>query len=76
VSLEKNVLFLQRYLNASGMASLPHEILFSDGNGGARDLQYEDPNFEPPRMNELLGEVLNMDRGLATRYRPHSIPHL
>src|SRR5258708_17035386 len=66
VSLEKNVLFLQRYLEASGMGNVPHEILFSDGNGGARDLQYEDPNYEPPRVNELLAEVFNMDLGLAT----------
>src|SRR2546421_4158952 len=76
VSLEKNVLFLQRYLEASGMGSVPHEILFSDGNGGARDLQFEDPNYEPPQMNELLAKVFNMDRGLATQYRPHAIPHL
>src|SRR5947209_16658829 len=61
VSLEKNVLFLQRYLEATGMANVPHEILFSDGNGGARDLQFEDPNYQPPRVNELLAEVFDMD---------------
>src|SRR2546423_15445897 len=71
VSLEKNVLFLQRYLNASGLGSVPHEILFSDGNGGARDLQFEDPNFETPRVNELLAEGLNMDSGLTTEDPPH-----
>jgi hypothetical protein len=74
--LEKNVLYLQRFLADTGLGGLPHEILFSDGNGGARDLQFSDPKNEPPRVNELLGEIFHQENGLDTQYRPHSIPHL
>src|SRR5438270_10621226 len=65
VSLEKNILFLQRFLDGAHLASLPHQIFFSDGLGGARDLQYFDPSFRPPRANELLAEVFNHERDLT-----------
>ncbi len=76
VSLEKNVLYLQRFLQDSGMNALPHEILFSDGLAGAKDLQFFDANFEPPRANVLLAEIFGREEGLTTQYRPHAIPHL
>src|SRR5258708_3151647 len=59
VSLEKNVLSLQRFLKDAGLESMPHEILFSDGNAGTRDLQFFDPKFAPPRANQLLAEIFN-----------------
>lgn len=76
VSLEKNVLYLQRFLHAAGLDDMPHEILFSDGNAGSRDLEFQDPGFEPPRVNQLLAEITNYEQGLATQYRPHAIPNL
>ena len=76
VSLEKNVLYFQRFLADRGMGDLPHEILFSDGNGGARDLQYVDPNARAPRANHLLAQIFHRELDLDTQYRPHSIPHL
>ena len=76
VSLEQNVLYLQRFLHDAGLDGMPHEILFSDGLAGGKDLQFFDPNFEPPRANALLAEVFNREQGLTTRYRPHAIPHL
>lgn len=75
VSLEKNVLFLQRFLTDRGLGGVPHEILFSDGTGGARDLQYV-AAAKPPRVNELLAEIFRQERGLDDQYRPHDIPHL
>jgi hypothetical protein len=76
VSLEKNVLYLQRFLEAAGLSSLPHEILFSDGAAGTRDLQFYDPNATVPRANELLADIFNQQHDLTTRYRAHDIPHL
>lgn len=76
VSLEKNVLFFQQYLSDRGLGGLPHEILFSDGIGGARDLQFVDAKDSIPRVNELLAEVFRQEDGIDTHYRPHSIPHL
>src|SRR6266704_850349 len=44
--------------------------------GGGRDLQFEDPDIEPPRVNQLLAEIFNRETGLTTQYRPHAIPNL
>jgi hypothetical protein len=76
VSLEKNVLYLQRFLGDAGLGDMPHEILFSDGTAGARDLQFDDPAIKPPRVNQILAELFNSERGLTTQYRRHHIPHL
>jgi len=76
VSLEKNVLYLQRFLADRGMGDLPHEILFSDGTAGGRDLQFTDPKSKLPRVNELLAEIFRQENGLDTQYRPHAIPKL
>jgi hypothetical protein len=76
VSLEKNVLFFQRFLADRGMGGLPHEILFADGAAGSRDLQYVDPAYEVPRVNHLLAEVFHYENGLDLQYRAHVIPGL
>jgi hypothetical protein len=76
VSLEKNILYLQRFLQDAGLSRLPHEILFSDGAGGTRDLQFYDPKAVAPRVNELLAEIFDRERYLTTQYRAHQIPHL
>src|SRR5205807_4519689 len=76
VSLEKNVLYLQRFMKDAGLNGVPHEILFADGTGGARDLEFDDPKNKLPRVNELLADVFDLDGGLGTQYRSHSIPNL
>jgi hypothetical protein len=76
VSLEKNVLYLQHFLADRGLGLLPHEILFSDGMAGGRDLQYVEARDDVPRVNELLGEIFRLQDGLDTHYRSHAIPHL
>src|SRR5262245_60003767 len=73
VSLEKNVLHLQRFLAERGMGDVPHEILFADGKGGLRDLVYEGPSARMPRANELVAQVLGQDDNLYEEYRPHDI---
>src|SRR6476469_3962859 len=76
VSLESNVLFLQTYLHGAGLDEMPNEILFGDGKAGGRDVQFDDPKLELPRVNELLAQVFNSDHLLTASYRPHAIPHL
>src|SRR2546423_8584176 len=65
VSLEKNVLFLQHFLADTNLASLPHEIYFADGLGGARDLQFIDPAVHVPRVNQLLETAFNTEHTLT-----------
>src|SRR3954470_1124793 len=76
VSLEKNVLYLQKCLSDAGLGGLPHEILFTDGDAGARDLVYVDPGFRVPRVNQLLADVFGRGDGMAEQYRAHAIPNL
>ncbi len=76
VSLEKNVLFLERYLAAAGLGAAPHEVLFSDGSAGERDIEFDDPKAEPPKVNQLLARVFNHEQGLYSQYRVHAIPQL
>ena len=76
VSLEKNVLYLQRFLAERGLGDMPHEILFADGTGGARDLVYVDPDDNTPRANELVARILGNEANLYENYRAHDIPRL
>src|SRR5436305_4458232 len=76
VSLEKNVLYLQKCLADAGLDGLPHEILFTDGKDGARDLVYIDPKFQVPRVNQVLADVLGRGDGMDEQYRAHAIPKL
>src|ERR1700749_3026423 len=75
-SLEKNVLYLRRSLADHGMGALPNEGLFTDGAGGNRGLECDDPAFKPPKAREMLAAVMGMEDGLWTQYRAHNIPQL
>jgi hypothetical protein len=74
ISLEKNVLYLQRFLSDSGLGSMPHEIYFANGKEVGRDIQFVDPTSPPPRANALLAQIFNREENLDASYRPHSIP--
>lgn len=76
VSLEKNVLYLQRFLSDRGMSDVPHEILFGAGLSRVNDVKYVDPKLKPSRANELVAEIFKREDHSDTRYRPHEIPHL
>lgn len=76
ISLEKNILYFQRFLVDRGMGDLPQETFFADGTAGSRDLQYIDPHYQAPRSNVLLAEVFHCEHGLETQYRSHAIPGL
>jgi hypothetical protein len=74
VSLEKNILYLQRFLSDSGLGSMAHDIYFANGKEIGRDIQFVDPTTPPPRVNALLAQVFNNESNLDASYRPHSIP--
>jgi len=74
VSLEKNVLYLQRFLSDSGLGSIPHEIYFANGKETGRDIQFIDPTTPAPKVNQLLAQIFDREDGLDASYRAHSIP--
>src|SRR4051812_42895481 len=74
VSLEKNVLYLQRVLNELGIGQEHHDIYFSDGDDPGRDLQAHVAT-EIPRVNTLLARVLGRDEeAIGIEYRNQQIP--
>src|SRR5688500_13984238 len=74
VSLEKNILFFQKVLAESGKGKAPHDIYFSDGDDPGKDLQYIDPDFEPPTLNALLARLNGNEHELYMQYRSHELP--
>jgi hypothetical protein len=64
LSLERNVVFFRRTLADCGLADAAHEVYFACGNEKIRDLQYSDPNAEPPRANVLLARLFDKDGDL------------
>src|SRR2546421_600526 len=74
VSLEKNILYLQRFLSDSGLGSMSNDIYFANGKELGRDIQFVDPTTPPPRVNALLAQVFDREDNLDASYRAHSIP--
>src|SRR4051812_17061501 len=74
VSLEKNILYLQRFLSDSGLGSMSHDIFFANGKDVGRDIQFVDPRTTPPRANALLAQIFDKEDNLDASYRAHSIP--
>src|SRR5688572_14389615 len=73
VSLEKNVLYLQRFLSDSGLGSVKHDIYFANGKDAARGIQFIDPTTPPPKVNQLVAQVFGQEDNLDASYRAHSI---
>ncbi|MCA9246025.1 MAG: hypothetical protein KDA42_02890 [Planctomycetales bacterium] len=71
ISLEKNVLFLQRLL-AEEKPGLRHDILFSDGASPQRDLQFAADNV--PQANQFLARLFHNEKYLGLEYRNHEVP--
>ena len=73
VSLEKNILYLQRMLKDLDLAEAPHAIYFADGNDKGRDLQFMDPKFRIPKINQILAGLTGSTKGLTNQYRTNEI---
>jgi hypothetical protein len=73
VSLEKNVVFFKKVLAEKYTDGVQHDVIFSDGNNTARDLQYYDPQQPVPKVHQLLGRVFQSTKHLEYQYRNHQI---
>src|SRR5438045_9677165 len=56
VSLEKNILYLQRFLSASGPASMPKDIYFANATEMGRDIRSVDPTPTRRGANQSLAQ--------------------
>src|SRR5687767_8473085 len=68
VSLEKNILYFRTVLGGSGLGSARHDVFFSDGDDPGLDVQYVDPEFEPPALNVLLARLNGNEHELYYQY--------
>ena len=57
ISLEKNVQLFQQLVQEQFPNKASHTVLFSDGKGPGRDLQYRDPNLIIPPVNQTLAQI-------------------
>lgn len=73
ISLEKNVHYFKRVLEGLGKGDAPHGIFFADGNSPGRDLQYYDPEYKLPEINEYLALFTGYTKGLWDQYRSHDL---
>ena len=73
VSLEKNVQFFERMLGSLKLSDRPYDLLFADGAGPGRDLQFDDPANEVPQINLWLGRLLGSSRDLRFQYRSNTV---
>ncbi len=76
VSLEKNVQYFRRVLKALGKEQSPQHYLFADGDDPGRDLQYQNPAHNPPKVNQLLAAVFDQYDGLYDSYRSNGLEGL
>lgn len=76
VSLEKNVQFFERLLFEQGLSAVAHDVYFSDGDNPHRDLQFYDPDFEIPKVNQLLAQIYGKEDGLSHQYRTHVLQNV
>lgn len=76
VSLEKNLLYFQRFLKLKRLDSAPQYYLFADGNEPNRDLQYDDPGQRPSQLRSTLAKIFRQDRGIEFNYRTNRVPRL
>jgi len=73
VSLESNVKYFRRIRTSMGLAEAAMETHFADGKSKDRDLQFFDPAFQVPEINQIMGELLGSSRGIANQYRDNHL---
>lgn len=74
-SLEKNMLFQQRFLQEQKLTASPNYVFFADGAGNAPDLQVMDKDTLP-KANRLMAEFFGSQRNLGLSYRNHEVPNV
>lgn len=73
VSLESNIKYFRRIRPSIGLGGAPMETYFADGKSKDRDLQFFDPTFQIPEVNQIMAELLGSSRGLANQYRNNTL---
>ena len=73
VSLESNVKYFRRIRSSMGLGEAAMKTFFADGKSKDRDLQFFDPSFRIPEVNQIMAELLGSSRGIANQYRNNDL---
>jgi hypothetical protein len=73
VSLESNVKYFRRIRSSMGLGEAAMKTYFADGKSKDRDLQFFDPSFRIPEVNQIMAELLGSSRGIANQYRGNDL---
>jgi hypothetical protein len=73
VSLESNVKYFRRIRSSIGLGQAAMKTYFADGKSKDRDLQFFDPAFSIPEVNQIMAELLGSSRGIANQYRDNDL---
>ena len=73
VSLESNVKYFRKIRQKIHLQDAQEETYFADGNDSARDLQYFDPSYTVPLINQVLAEVFGNPNTVTHQYRTNNL---
>ena len=76
VSLEKNVLYFRRVLDATGHAAAHRHELFADGSDPAPDVQYSAGDLPEHRLGYLLAAIFGETDDVYNAYRSNELSEL
>jgi len=76
VSLEKNMLYFQRFLKLANLEGAGQHYLFADGNRPNRDVKYKDPKERPGKLRAALATIFKRNEGIYFNYRTNRVPRL
>ena len=65
ISLESNVKYFQRIKPILQLEEKISHTYFADGNDPGRDIQFFDPKFVIPEINQIMAELFGKSNGLA-----------
>ena len=73
ISLESNVKYFRKILQYLRLENAPIETFFADGREKGRDIQFFDPDFPVPEINQVMAEIFGKTNGLANQYRTNQL---
>ena len=73
LSLESNVKYFRKVRKKIHLQDAQEETYFADGNDSARDLQYFDPSYTVPLINQVLAEIFGNPNTVSHQYRTNTL---
>ena len=69
ISLENNVKYFRKIRSELNLENASEQTYFADGNETGRDIQFFDPNYKVPLINEVLAELFGNSKTIYHQYR-------